>query len=112
MGKHPKCLIYCFYACFVIDARYLGSIQRKRRLYGSVRGAISDDRPYRDTQAGGRRARTSRVISSTNNLCGGFRPGLDRGTERDGFTQSGASMLDARARKRMMVISPIDHSAR
>ena len=26
MGKHPRCLIYCFYACFVIDARYLGSI--------------------------------------------------------------------------------------
>jgi Stage II sporulation protein E (SpoIIE) len=25
-------------------------------------GAISDDRPYLDTQAGGRRARTSRVI--------------------------------------------------
>jgi hypothetical protein len=30
---------------------------------------------------------------TTKNLCSGFRPGLDRGTERDGFTQSGASTL-------------------
>jgi hypothetical protein len=44
------------------------------------------------THAGGRRARTSRVISSAKSLCSGFRPGLDRGTERNGFTQSGASM--------------------
>jgi hypothetical protein len=35
------------------------------------------------------------AISSTKNLCSGFRPGLDRGTERDGFTQSGASMEDS-----------------
>src|SRR4029077_7881249 len=32
------------------------------------------------------------IFRAPKNLCSGFRPGLDRGTERDGFTQSGASM--------------------
>jgi hypothetical protein len=35
------------------------------------------------------------LISSTKNSCSGFRSGLDRGTELDGFTQSGACMEEA-----------------
>ena len=58
-------------------------------------GAISDDRPYRDTQAGVAEQELSGLSRTPTNLCSGFCPGLERGTERDGFTQSGASMEEA-----------------